>query len=416
MSKKKKAAIVTEIIGSVALVGGIGGTIAGIIEAETKSEKENEEEKTKKKSTGTIGKQSPNINNKKQLSEIIKNKELNLIIMKDIVPTKKELLNAIKINNKSSAKNLTEDFFNFQGSPTETQATIIGVNPYKGKIVLTYKKDNRIDLSEIIKNKNLGTISTNSASIPTVDIIKTELSKKGVDKSQINIENITDTSATVKSINNSAKYKGIYKIKYSLINKFLIINYDDNTNFKTSFNSILLPKITAKYYANTFNLTSKFGYKDWSDFINDYKYFQPKNDIIRFYRNDDIGEVFEIKNCFTKYELSKAINYNGDISKNNKNTKIIISTGIDTTSGFEIAGSLEYPWTPSGSWSVNIFDKTITNQLTSAWTKVNVALQTYESNHFLMLRVVYQVKIFSVGTTSEIINEIYSGDYGQFFN
>jgi len=76
------------------------------------------------------------------LNTIITNKNIgNIYVGQDNVPTKTEILNAIKANNPS-AQILTLTDFDFQDLPTATTTTIIGKGNYTGKITLTYEISN----------------------------------------------------------------------------------------------------------------------------------------------------------------------------------------------------------------------------------------------------------------------------------
>ena len=93
--------------------------------------------------------------------------------------------------------------------------------PVGSKPTTKFKKENddKIELAIAFPRlqRDLGTIATNGASTPTVAQIKTELAKKGIDISQVEITNITNKSATVKSIQASTKYKNsLITVSYTL--------------------------------------------------------------------------------------------------------------------------------------------------------------------------------------------------------
>lgn len=73
---------------------------------------------------------------KKNLSEKIKNSNLDKIYIGQLEkPNKKQILESIKSKN-ILASDLNENDFDFEGTPTSTSAKIIGTNDYKGEVSL----------------------------------------------------------------------------------------------------------------------------------------------------------------------------------------------------------------------------------------------------------------------------------------
>lgn len=78
-----------------------------------------------------------------KLDTIILEKKLGKINFIDKqVPSRSELLIAIKNKNSNTTKFLTENDFEFKtGTPVlATQVTIVGSNNYEGEVILTYTK------------------------------------------------------------------------------------------------------------------------------------------------------------------------------------------------------------------------------------------------------------------------------------
>ncbi|QEH61798.1 hypothetical protein SCHIN_v1c06010 [Spiroplasma chinense] len=94
---------------------------------------------------------------------------------------------------------------------------------YKGSVNVTFTiketqpepepGDKLVELSTIIKSTTLGELENNSSS--TI-ISKVKSLNSDLDTSQIEVANISDTGATIKSISNSTKYTGNVSVKYSL--------------------------------------------------------------------------------------------------------------------------------------------------------------------------------------------------------
>lgn len=78
--------------------------------------------------------------------------------------------------------------------------------------------DNRKDLTIIlpISARNLGTITTNGANLPSEAQIKIELQKQSIDTTQVQITSINNNKAIVKPIDNFTKYKGIVEVTYCI--------------------------------------------------------------------------------------------------------------------------------------------------------------------------------------------------------
>lgn len=78
--------------------------------------------------------------------------------------------------------------------------------------------DSRKDLTIIlpISARNLGTITTNDANLPSEAQIKIELQKQSIDTTQVQITSINNNKAIVKPIDNFTKYKGIVEVTYCI--------------------------------------------------------------------------------------------------------------------------------------------------------------------------------------------------------
>lgn len=96
--------------------------------------------KADKLSQNFYGKQVITVNitvNKINLDSFIKNKNLDKIFMFGDIPTKAEILVAIKEKN-TNANILTENDFDFDGTPSISSVTIIGKGNYEGRALLKY--------------------------------------------------------------------------------------------------------------------------------------------------------------------------------------------------------------------------------------------------------------------------------------
>lgn len=78
--------------------------------------------------------------------------------------------------------------------------------------------NSRKDLTIIlpISARNLGTITTNGANLPSEAQIKIELQKQSIDTTQVQITSINNNKAIVEPIDNFTKYKGIVEVTYCI--------------------------------------------------------------------------------------------------------------------------------------------------------------------------------------------------------
>ncbi|WP_425380948.1 hypothetical protein [Spiroplasma endosymbiont of Polydrusus pterygomalis] len=242
------------------------------------------------------------------LSSVLTNKLPTFEIPGKNQPSQKQIMQALDTTNINlDVTKITID------NITDSSATIIGDGKFYSKdaIVVTYNCDKAELLSNVLKNKDLGPITTNGLDIPNIEQIMQAVKTKNtsVDVTKITIDKITDSSAII--IGDGITYKGTVAVSFTVngntINiKCLSYNHRETNSvgsIKTTWTS---PDITLL--------------SNWSDYAPDWDSFTNKFNKLSF------GEqsYFHVYcNTYTDQKLSgsKLSVATNDISSDrNKNT------------------------------------------------------------------------------------------------